>query len=153
MIKTKLITSHRVDIYTDQTLRYWFETEYRPTIDIIGIYYKRFIHNIDKKRTRVCMLAGEEIVVLIGIKEIYTGILENRLSVTIIECISADGNAIPPVIIVPGVRIIASWFNNNITRHELITVSESGYINKGIYIAWLDYFIKYHNCITNKNGD
>jgi hypothetical protein len=49
MIKTKLIASYRVDIYTDQTLRYWFETEYRPTIDTIGIYYKRFIYNINKK--------------------------------------------------------------------------------------------------------
>jgi hypothetical protein len=81
------------------------------------------------------------------------GIPENRLSVTIIEYISADRNTIPPVIIIPGVRIIISWFNNNITRHELIIVSESGYTNKGIYIAWLDYFIKYHNCTINKNSD
>jgi hypothetical protein len=93
------------------------------------------------------------VVVLIRIKEIYTGIPENRLSITIIECISADGNAIPPVIIIPGVRIIASWFNNNMTGYEFIIVSESRYTNKGIYIAWLDYFIKHHNCTTNKNSD
>jgi hypothetical protein len=83
----------------------------------------------------------------------YTGIPENRFSVIIIKYISADRNAIPLVIIVPGVRIIASWFNNNMTGHELITVSESGYTNKGIYIAWLDHFIKYHNCTTNKDSD
>jgi hypothetical protein len=96
---------------------------------------------------------GEEIIVPIRIKEIYTGIPENRLSVIIIECISADRNTIPPVIIIPGIRIIASWFNNNITRHELITVSESRYTNKGIYIAWLDHFIKYHNYTINKTSD
>jgi hypothetical protein len=39
------------------------------------------------------------------------------------------------------------------TGHEFITVSESGYINKSIYIVWLDYFIKYYNYITNKNSD
>jgi hypothetical protein len=83
----------------------------------------------------------------------YTRIPENRFSVTIIEYISADRNTIPPVIIIPGVRIIASWFNDNMTRHELITVSESGYTNKGIYIAWLDHFIKYHNCIIDKDSD
>jgi hypothetical protein len=83
----------------------------------------------------------------------YTGIPENRFFVIIIKYISADRNTIPPVIIIPGVRIIVSWFNNNITGHELITVSESGYINKGIYIAWLDHFIKYYNYITNKNSD
>jgi hypothetical protein len=153
MIKTKLIASYRVDIYTDQTLRYWFETEYCPAIDTTGIHYRRFIYNMDKKGARVCMPAGEEVIVLIGFKEMYTGILENYLSVTIIEYISAEKNTIPPVIIIPSIRIIVSWFNNNITRHELIIISESGYTNKGIYIAWLDYFIKYHNCITNKNSD
>ena len=90
---------------------------------------------MNKKGARVCIPAGEEVIVLIGIKEIYTGIPENHLSVIIIEYISADRNTIPPVIIIPSVRIIASWFNNNITRHKLITVSESGYINKSIYIA------------------
>jgi hypothetical protein len=90
---------------------------------------------MNKKGARVCIPAGEEVIVLIGIKEIYTGIPENCLSVTIIEYISADRNTIPLIIIIPSVRIIVSWFNNNITRHELITVSESGYINKGIYMA------------------
>jgi hypothetical protein len=108
---------------------------------------------MDKKGARVCIPTGEEVIVLIGIKEMYTGIPENCFFVIIIEYISADRNTIPPVIIIPGVRIIASWFNNNITGHELITVSESGYINKGIYMAWLDHFIKYHNYTTDKNGD
>jgi hypothetical protein len=84
MIKTKPIASYRVDIHTDQTLRYWFETEYRPAIDITGIYYKRFIYNIDKKGARVCIPIGEEVIVLIRIKEIYTGIPENCLSIIII---------------------------------------------------------------------
>jgi hypothetical protein len=96
---------------------------------------------------------GEEVVVPIRIKEIYTRIPENYLSVTIIEYIFVDRNTIPFIIIIPGVRIIASWFNNNITRHELITVSESRYINKYIYIAWLDYFIKYYNYTINKDSD
>jgi hypothetical protein len=96
---------------------------------------------------------GEKVIILIRIKEIYTGIPENRFFVIIIEYISVDRNVIPPVIIIPGVRIIASWFNNNMTRHKLIMVSESGYINKSIYIAWLDYFIKYYNYTIDKNSD
>jgi hypothetical protein len=47
-------------------------------------------------------------VVPMGIKEMYTGIPENYLSITIIECISADGKVIPPVIIIPGVMIMVS---------------------------------------------
>jgi hypothetical protein len=135
MIKTKLIVSYRVDIYTNQTLRYWFETEYYPIINTTSIYYRRFIYNINKKKTRVCILIGEEIIILIRIKEIYTRILENYFSIIIIKYISINRNTIPPVIIIPSIRIIASWFNNNITRHEFITVSESKYINKNIYIT------------------
>ena len=54
------------------------------------------------------MPAGEEVVVLIGIKEIYIGIPENRISLIIIEYISVDSKAIPLVVIIPGIIIIVS---------------------------------------------
>jgi len=63
---------------------------------------------MDEKGARICMPAGEEVVVPLGVKEIYTGIPENHISVTIMESISADRKAIPPVIIVKGVIIMAS---------------------------------------------
>jgi hypothetical protein len=46
---------------------------------------------MDEKGARVCMPAREEVIVLIRIKEIYTRIPENRMSLTIIESISIDG--------------------------------------------------------------
>jgi hypothetical protein len=84
------------------------------------------------------------------IKEIYTSILENRLSIIIIESILVDRRVILLVIIIPGVMIIIFWFFDNMIRHELLIVSESGYTNKGIYMVWLDYFIKYNNYGPNK---
>ena len=54
------------------------------------------------------MLAREEVIVLIRIKEIYTGIPKNRISLTIIEFISIDSKAILPVVIVPRVIIMVS---------------------------------------------
>ena len=47
-------------------------------------------------------------VVPIGIKEMYIGIPKNHMSLTIIKCISADGKAIPPVVIVPSIMIMVS---------------------------------------------
>jgi hypothetical protein len=90
---------------------------------------------MDEKGARICMPAGEEVVVLIGIKEIYTGIPENRMSLIIIECISADSKAIPLVVIIPEVMIMVSWFHENMTGHEIITVSPTGYTNEGIYMV------------------
>jgi hypothetical protein len=104
---------------------------------------------MDEKGVRVCILAREEVVVPIGIKEIYMGIPENRMSLIIIESISIDGKAILLVVIVPGVIIIVSWFYENITGYKVIIVSPIGYINKGIYIVWLDHFIKYNNYRPN----
>jgi hypothetical protein len=84
-------------------------------------------------------------VVLVGIIEIYVGIPENRISIIVIEYICANGTAIPLVIIAPGTMIIGGWFHKKIIGHKVITVSDTGYINEGIYIAWLDHFIKQYN--------
>jgi hypothetical protein len=56
------------------------------------------------------------------------------MSLTVIESISADKKAIPPVMIVPRKNIIVNWFTENITGHKRITVSDSGYTNKRICI-------------------
>jgi len=81
------------------------------------------------------MLAGEEVVILIGVTEMYTKIPENRLLITVVEYISADKKAILLLIIVKGVIIIASWFNEKMTGYKLVFISNSRYINEGIYIV------------------
>jgi len=95
-------------MHTEQTLRKWFETEYRLALEAIRVQHGKYIHNMDEKGARICVPAGEEVVVPIRIKEMYTGIPENRMSLTIIKCISADGKAIPPIVIVLGVIIMVS---------------------------------------------
>jgi hypothetical protein len=74
------------------------------------------------------------VIVLVRIKEMYVRVPENRLFVTVVESISADGKAIPPLVIVPGRNIIMSWFSEQITGAKVVSVSPSGYTNKGICI-------------------
>ena len=90
---------------------------------------------MDEKGARICMPLGKEVVVLIRIKEIYIGIPENRISLIIIKYISADSKAIPPVVIIPGIIIMVSWFYKNMTSYKIIIVSLIEYINKGIYMV------------------
>lgn len=73
-------------MHTEQSIRDWFEKEYKPALEYTGIRYGNRIH-MDEKRARIACPAREEVVVLIGIKEMYVGVPQNRLSVTIIECI------------------------------------------------------------------
>jgi hypothetical protein len=81
-------------------------------------------------------------VVLVGITEMYIRIPKNRISITVIKCICANGIAIPLVIIALGTMIIGGWFHKKITGYKVITVSNTGYTNKGICMVWLDHFIK-----------
>jgi hypothetical protein len=90
---------------------------------------------MNEKGTRITCPTGEYIIVPIGIKKIYISIPKNRLSVIVIKSISADSKTIPPIVIIPSIFIIISWFNKKITRHELITISPTGYTNKGIILA------------------
>jgi hypothetical protein len=95
-------------MHTEKSLRDWFEKEYKPALKFTGIRTGKRIHNMDEKGARVAVPAGEEVVVPIGIKEMYVGVLENRLSLTVVESISVDGKSIPPLIIVPSILIMES---------------------------------------------
>ena len=53
------------------------------------------------------------------------------MSLTIIESISTDRKAILSIVIIPGWKYIESWFHENIISYELLTLSPSGYINRG----------------------
>jgi hypothetical protein len=105
---------------------------------------------MDKKGARIACFAGEEVVIPIGIKEMYVRIPKNRLFVTVIECIFVDGKSILLLVIVLGVYIIEKWFYKKMTGYKLVIVSLSGYTNEGICLTWLHYFIKYNNCGLDK---
>jgi hypothetical protein len=135
MIKIKPIASHRVDIHTSSKLRRWFKDEYRLVLKYTKINKARYIYNMDKKGTRLVCPARQEIVVPVGIIEMYVRIPKNRISITVIKYIYANGIAIPPVIIALRTMIIGGWFHKKMTGHEVITVSDTGYTNKGICMA------------------
>jgi len=94
------------------------------------------IHNIDEKGVRLACPRGQQVVVPVEVKEIYVGIPENRLSVTVIKTIRTDRTTPTPlVVILPASRIIEYWFYHNITGVELLQLSESSYTNNDINLT------------------
>jgi hypothetical protein len=126
--------SYCVNIHTKKTFCDWFKKEYRPALEFIGVKHRKYIYNINKKGCWIACLTDKEVIVPVKIKEIYMRIPENRMSLTIIESISADRKAILFVVIVLRKNIIVNWFTENITGHKRITVFDFGYTNKGICI-------------------
>jgi hypothetical protein len=116
--------SHRVNIHTKQNLRDWFEKEYKPALKFTGVRSRKYIHNINKKGCRLACPAGEDVIVPVRIKEIYVKVPENRLFVTVVESISADGKAISPLVIVPSKNIIMSWFSEQMTEAEVVLATD-----------------------------
>jgi hypothetical protein len=62
----------------------------------------------------------------------YIKVPKNRLFVTVVKSISADGKAIPSLVIVFNRNIMMSCFSENMTGAEVVTVLFLGYTNKGI---------------------
>jgi hypothetical protein len=62
-------------MHTEASLRDWFEKEYWPALEFTGICHGNRIYNMDEKGARIACLTREEVVVPIGIKEIYVKIL------------------------------------------------------------------------------
>jgi hypothetical protein len=128
-------------MHTEKDLCDWFEKEYKPALKFTGIRHRKYIHNINEKGCRIACPLEEEVVVPIGIKKMYVRVPENRLFVTVVESISADGKAISSLVIVLSRNIMVSWFSENMTGAEVVTVSPLGYTNEGICMQWLDHFI------------
>ena len=77
MIKTKLIISYYINIYTKKNLYNQFRIKYRPILKYIDIRYKKYIYNIDKKEYQITYSIEEKVVVPIEIKEIYIRVSKN----------------------------------------------------------------------------
>lgn len=66
--------------------------------------------------------------------------------ITVLECVSADGKAIPPAVIFDGERIQSTWLSDDPVLHEkarpwLCTTSKSGYTSNELGYQWLrDHF-------------
>jgi hypothetical protein len=64
----------------------------------------------------------------------------NRDYVTVIETISADGNTIPPMIILNAASHREHWFPAGVGDDYLVGVSDSGYSYDGLALDWVKHF-------------
>jgi len=44
-----------------------------------------------------------------------------------------------------------NWIHNNLTGAEVIAVSQTGYTNEKVALAWLNYFIRHASAGPNKD--
>jgi hypothetical protein len=65
----------------------------------------------------------------------------SREWVTVIEAVSAEGQSIPPFIIVKGKKHLRNWYEgSNLPADWAITLSENGWTNNQLGFSWLEHF-------------
>jgi hypothetical protein len=65
----------------------------------------------------------------------------NRESIPSIECVSASGFSLPPMLILPGKLHLEKWVTTNqIDGNTAFAVSDTGYCNDDIALDWIHHF-------------
>jgi hypothetical protein len=64
----------------------------------------------------------------------------NRDWATVVACGSSTGYTTPPFIILAGKEHLEAWYQVALPRATQLELSESGWINTGLALKWLDFF-------------
>ncbi|KAJ5543879.1 hypothetical protein N7494_005158 [Penicillium frequentans] len=119
----------------DHTLK-WFEG-YENAISSYGIQ-REDLYNFDESGFQMGIGKDQWIVTREPRRKIVSGTDTNREYVTVVEAVSADGYAIPPLIILTAKRLSHQWFD--FIEDEHIAVTDSGYINDALAYQWIQHF-------------
>ncbi len=71
----------------------------------------------------------------------------NREFVTVVECVSANKEVIPPLVILPGKKVMESWvINIDLLDDFSLATSDTGYSNDDLSLEWLKHFDRHSAC-------
>ena len=84
---------------------------------------------MDEIGFRIRIPGGEWVIMPRAEKELYTLSPENRTLITILETVSAIGEVIPPVLVIPSKIHMDSWYHTELRGTELILLLDSGFLN------------------------
>ena len=121
----------RFDIY-DKAVE-WFEVIRRLLLD--PAILPENVYNMDETRIRISISRSRKYVVAKDDIEDVKGPKVNRIQITALECISADGRCLDPLILWPASTLRSDW-----TIHQTpgwhFGYTESGYSNRKTVLEW-----------------
>src|SRR5258705_9168362 len=90
--------------------------------------------SIDPVNTKVVAPKGEKASRVTG--------TPGRESITVLACISADGNKLPPLIIFSGKNLQSTWKGQNAYPGTTYAVSDKGWMVTEIFESWFENFCR-----------
>ena len=134
----KPIDQSRVSAYTPEIFQQWFDKfqmhfeKYQPsTSDIYNIDETGFVLGDGEKRYAILDKR-------LGIGS--TAKAKKGESLIVIECVSAIGASISPMIIYKGKHLQGHWFDSSAPKDWLVVTSPKGWTSNALGLKWLQYF-------------
>jgi hypothetical protein len=137
-VKAKPIEVMRKLAQQPEALRLWFDKlkEWKNEHSIHDCDF----YNMDETGCRIGVATNQYLYSKNG-RTIFIPNANNRELVTLVECVSADGEAIPPMVIDKAATVMEHWVMD-VPDGYLTAVSESGYSNDDLALSWLKHFNK-----------
>lgn len=100
------------------------------------------LYNMDEKGCRISLHHQQTVLAEKGAKRVHQMSNEHAESVTVVGCVNAVGNAIPPIILFKGKRLKPE-FTDNLRAAALVKMTEKGYMNHETFVEFIRHLAKY----------
>jgi len=94
------------------------------------------VYNMDETGVMLSVLGSSKYLVSAEMQKTHRGAGAKRTLITAVECISADGRSLPPLIIFPGVDLRSNWVWHEAPGWQF-ACSKKGYMNSAINLEWM----------------
>lgn len=100
------------------------------------------LYNMDEKGCRISLHHQQTVLAQKGIKRLHQIANEHAESVTVVGCVNAIGNAIPPMILFKGKRMKPE-FTDNLPAGSLVKMTAKGYMTHETFIDFIEHLAKH----------
>jgi hypothetical protein len=112
----------------------WFDLM-RVQLEETGVMQEN-VYNMDETGVMLSVLGSSKYLVSAEMQKTHRGAGLKRTLITAVECISADGRSLPPLIIFPGVDLRSNWVCHEAPDWQF-ACSKKGYMNSAINLEWM----------------
>ncbi len=137
--KQKSINIDRKRTHDPVIVREFF-AELDDTLKSYGISLSD-IYNMDETGFMIGMAKDQVVILLDPKRPTYLASSTNKDYVTVVECVSGDGNVLPPFVALPGQVHMEDWYTGtNLDGSWTVAVLDTGYMNDALTLEWVEHF-------------
>lgn len=100
------------------------------------------IYNLDEKGIRLCLHKSLKVMAGKGSHRVHSRGKEHGENITVVGCVNATGNTVPPMILFKG-KILRPEWNDDLPPGSVIEMTPKGSTTHAAFIRWLDHFAKF----------